>query len=158
METHPDNDQFIRVEKGFGKSIIDGHEYGLQSGDAIVIPGGAKHNIINLSDAEELKLYTIYSPPHHLDGTVRATKAEAESVPEEFDGKTSEVSAPAPSSEGQSARKFMSLTLACRAGTLNSKKLTRRLAKYLHRIALNENRIDELKEKIISLGEPVRTS
>ena len=89
MEVHPDNDQFFRFEKGTGKCIIDGNEYPLSDGVAIVVPAGAQHNIINTSGTEELKLYTIYSPAHHKDGIVRATKAEAENGPE-FDGETTE--------------------------------------------------------------------
>ena len=90
MESHPDNDQFFRFEQGEGKCIIDGHEYALKNGTAIVVPAGAKHNIINTSAKEELKLYTIYSPAHHKDGIVRATKADAEAHEAEFDGKTTE--------------------------------------------------------------------
>ena len=90
METHPDNDQFFRFEAGMGKAIIDGNEYELQDGDVIIVPAGAEHNIINASDTEKLKLYTIYSPAHHQDGVVRETKAEAEKDSPEFDGKTTE--------------------------------------------------------------------
>lgn len=90
MEVHPDNDQFFRFEKGKGKCIIDGNEYVLGNGVAIVVPAGAQHNIINTSDKEELKMYTIYSPAHHKDGIVRATKAEAVAKEAEFDGKTTE--------------------------------------------------------------------
>jgi len=90
MEVHPDNDQFFRFEKGQGKCIIDGNEYKVKNGMAIVVPAGAKHNVINTSDKKELKLYTIYSPAHHKDGIVRATKNEAESNEAEFDGKTTE--------------------------------------------------------------------
>ena len=90
METHRDNDQFFRVEKGQGRCLIDGNAYELSDGDAVVVPSGAQHNIINVSSEEELKLYTIYSPPHHKDGIVRATKEDAESNEEEFDGKTTE--------------------------------------------------------------------
>lgn len=90
LETHEGNDQFFRVEKGHGRCIIDGNEYGLSDGDAVVVPRGAKHNVINASDTDALKLYTIYSPPHHKDGIVRATKIEAETNEEEFDGMTTE--------------------------------------------------------------------
>jgi len=90
MEVHPDNDQFFRIEKGEGKCIIDGNEYELSDGVAIVVPVGAQHNVINTSDTEELKLYTIYSPAHHKDGIVRSTKQEAEAQEAEFDGVTSE--------------------------------------------------------------------
>ncbi|MDD4901097.1 MAG: cupin domain-containing protein [Patescibacteria group bacterium] len=90
MEVHPDNDQFFRVEKGTGKCIIDGNEYKLEDGSAVVVPAGAKHNIINASSTEALKLYTIYSPAHHQDKVVRATKQAAESDSPEFDGQTTE--------------------------------------------------------------------
>jgi len=90
MEVHLDNDQFFRFEKGQGKCIIDGNEYELKDGIAVIVPAGAQHNIINTSDKEELKLYTIYSPAHHKDGIVRATKEEAVSNEAEFDGQTSE--------------------------------------------------------------------
>ncbi|PIR42561.1 cupin domain-containing protein [candidate division WWE3 bacterium CG_4_9_14_0_2_um_filter_35_11] len=89
-EIHVDNDQFFRFEKGFGKCIIDGNEYEVKDGVAIVIPKGAKHNVMNTSDSEDLKMYTIYSPPHHKDGIVRATKEEAEKDSPEFDGATTE--------------------------------------------------------------------
>lgn len=90
METHTENDQFFRVEKGQGKCIIDGNEYELTDGGAIVVPQGARHNVINTSDTEDLKLYTIYSPAHHKDGVVRMTKIEAEADGPEFDGVTTE--------------------------------------------------------------------
>ncbi len=90
MEVHLDNDQFFRFEKGRGKCIIDGNEYDLKDGVAVLVPAGAQHNIINTSDTEELKLYTIYSPAHHKDGIVRTTKEEAEANEAEFDGVTSE--------------------------------------------------------------------
>ena len=90
MEVHPDNDQFFRFEKGQGKCTIDGNEYELEDGTAIVVPAGAQHNITNTSSSEELKLYTIYSPAHHKDAIVRATKEEAETNEEDFDGKTTE--------------------------------------------------------------------
>lgn len=89
-ETHHENDQFFRFESGKGKCIIDGNEYDVKDGDAIVIPSGAKHNIINTDSAKALKMYTIYAPPHHKEGIVRATKKEAESISEKFDGKTTE--------------------------------------------------------------------
>jgi mannose-6-phosphate isomerase-like protein (cupin superfamily) len=90
MEVHTDNDQFFRFEKGMGKCIIDGNEYELTDGSVIIVPAGAEHNIINLSESEPLKLYTIYSPAHHKDGIVRATKMEAEADGPEFDGVTTE--------------------------------------------------------------------
>ena len=90
MEVHKDNDQFFRFEKGSGKCIIDGNEYEVGDGIAIVVPAGAEHNVINVSDSEDLKLYTIYSPAHHEDGIVRATKEEATQNEAEFDGATTE--------------------------------------------------------------------
>lgn len=89
-ETHHDNDQFFRFESGKGKCIIDGNEYDVKEGDAIVIPAGAKHNIINTDTSTALKMYTIYSPPHHKDGIIRVTKKDASSIPEKFEGKTTE--------------------------------------------------------------------
>lgn len=83
-------DQFIRVEAGRGTAILDGVTHDLLDGTAIVIPAGMKHNIVNSSDTEELKLYTVYSPPEHRDGTVHATKQEALTHEEHFDGKTTE--------------------------------------------------------------------
>ena len=90
MEVHPDNDQFFRFEKGQGQCIIDGNVYELKDGVAIVVPAGAQHNVMNTSKTEALKMYTIYSPAHHKDGLVRATKQEAEADGHEFDGKTTE--------------------------------------------------------------------
>lgn len=88
-EVHDENDQFFRIEGGHGKCIIDGHEYEISDGDAIVIPTGSKHNIINI-DKTDLKMYTLYAPPHHKDGILRPTKREAEEIEAEFDGKTTE--------------------------------------------------------------------
>lgn len=90
MEVHEENDQFFRFEAGQGKCIIDGNEYAVSDGFAIVVPAGSQHNVINTSATEELKLYTIYSPAHHKDGIVRATKEEAEANEAEFDGVTTE--------------------------------------------------------------------
>jgi len=89
-EIHQENDQFFRFESGEGKVIIDGNEYLVKDGDAVVIPSGAKHNIINTNSDKELKMYTIYAPPHHKDGIIRATKHEAETNEAEYDGKPSE--------------------------------------------------------------------
>jgi mannose-6-phosphate isomerase-like protein (cupin superfamily) len=90
MEIHNENDQFFRFEAGKGKVVIDGNEYSVEDGSAIVVPAGAEHNVINVSDSEELKLYTIYSPAHHKDGIVRKTKKEAEANEEDFEGQTTE--------------------------------------------------------------------
>ncbi len=83
-------DQFLRVEAGVGKAVLDGVEHVIADGSAIVVPAGARHNIINGSQTEPMKLYTIYSPPEHQDGILRATKAEATAQEEHFDGKTTE--------------------------------------------------------------------
>lgn len=90
IETHQDNDQFFRFESGKGKVVIDGTEYDVEDGDAVVVPAGAEHNVINTSDSDPLRLYTIYSPSHHKDGIVRATKKEAMENEAEFDGVTTE--------------------------------------------------------------------
>lgn len=88
-EVH-EGDQFFRFEKGEGKAVVDGNEYTLVDGDSVIVPAGAKHNIINTSAEHDLKLYTIYAPPHHKDGTVHATKEIALGDEEEFDGVTTE--------------------------------------------------------------------
>ena len=90
LEVHTDNDQFFRVEKGHGKSVIDGNVYELADGTAVVVPSGAAHHIINTSETDGPKLYTIYAPAHHKDGTIHETKSEAEASEEEFDGATTE--------------------------------------------------------------------
>ena len=78
LETHDDVDQFIRVEAGEGKAILDGAEHALEDGSAVVIPAGTEHNVLNVSRSEPLKLYSIYTPPEHPDRTVHRTKAEAD--------------------------------------------------------------------------------
>lgn len=91
MEVHHNVDQFFRIESGHGRAILDGVETEISDGSAIVIPAGTNHNIINDSDAEKMKLYTIYSPPEHIDGVVHATKADAiADTTDEFDGVTTE--------------------------------------------------------------------
>jgi mannose-6-phosphate isomerase-like protein (cupin superfamily) len=90
LETHPENDQFLRFEAGRGAVFIDNNRYEVADGDAVIVPAGARHNIVNLSDSEQLKIYTIYSPPHHKEETVHATKKDAETNDEEFDGETTE--------------------------------------------------------------------
>lgn len=78
MEVHNDVDQFFRIDAGEGKVIADGQETIITDGFAIVIPAGTEHNIINTSETEDLKLYTVYSPANHPDGTIHVTKEEAE--------------------------------------------------------------------------------
>lgn len=77
-EVHPKVDQFFRIEQGEAEFVLDGQEHLVRDGDAIVVPAGTHHNVINASKTTPLKLYTIYSPPNHPDGTVHKTKAEAE--------------------------------------------------------------------------------
>jgi mannose-6-phosphate isomerase-like protein (cupin superfamily) len=88
-EIHDENDQFFRFEQGNGQCFIDDNKYEVSDGDVIIIPSGAKHNVIN-TGSDSLKMYTIYAPPHHKDGIVRATKKEAEENEEDFDGQTTE--------------------------------------------------------------------
>jgi len=76
-EVHDDVDQFIRVEAGEGRAVLDGEESALGDGSIVVIPAGTRHNVINTSTTQALKLYTIYSPPEHPDGTINRNKAEA---------------------------------------------------------------------------------
>ena len=89
-EVHETVDQFFRFERGNGIVLIDGVKQNVADGDAVIVPAGASHNVINTSKTADLKLYTIYSPPEHQDGTVRRTKTDALAKPEEFDGKTTE--------------------------------------------------------------------
>lgn len=89
QEIH-DVDQFFRFESGTGKAIVNETTYNLKDGDVVIVPAGAEHNVINTSDTEPLKLYTMYCPPHHADGTVHAAKADAEGDEEHFDGTTTE--------------------------------------------------------------------
>lgn len=89
-EVHEDNDQFFYFVKGQGTCIINCNRCDVSEGSAVVVPAGAYHNVINTVKNKPLKFFTIYSPPQHKDGIVRATKAEAEANPEEFDGVTTE--------------------------------------------------------------------
>jgi mannose-6-phosphate isomerase-like protein (cupin superfamily) len=88
-EVHDDRDQFFRIEAGAGEVLIDGARHQVKDDDAIIVPAGARHNVIN-TGSEPLKLYTVYGPPEHKDGTVHHTKAEADAHEEHFDGKTTE--------------------------------------------------------------------
>jgi len=82
-------DQFFRVEQGSGQAILDGVSTAIRAGFAVLVPAGARHNIVN-TGTEPLKLYTLYAPPNHRDGVVHHTRADAESDTEQFDGKTTE--------------------------------------------------------------------
>jgi len=89
-ETHDDVDQFFRFEGGEGKVIIDGVEHHVKDGYGVIVPAGARHNVVNTSKRANLKLYTIYSPSEHQDGVVRHTREEAMASEEHFDGRTTE--------------------------------------------------------------------
>lgn len=95
-ETHLGHDQFFRVEKGKGEVWIDGERTRIKRDDAIVVPAGASHNIVN-TGSKSLKLYALYAPPQHRDGVVRATKADAEATEEHFNGEMTEALTPAKS-------------------------------------------------------------
>jgi mannose-6-phosphate isomerase-like protein (cupin superfamily) len=82
-------DQFFRVEAGSGEAVIDGLRTPINAGFAVLVPAGARHNIVN-TGKEPLKLYTLYAPPNHRDGVVHHSRADAEADSEHFDGKTSE--------------------------------------------------------------------
>ena len=88
-EVHSDVDQFFRVETGKGEISIDGAVSKIKTGTVMIVPAGSRHNIKNTGD-KPLKLYTVYAPPHHADGTIHATKAAADASKEHFDGKTTE--------------------------------------------------------------------
>jgi mannose-6-phosphate isomerase-like protein (cupin superfamily) len=88
-ETHATHDQFFRIEKGRGEVEIDGVIHKIKGGDAIIVPSGARHNVTNTGD-KPMRLYTLYSPPEHLDQLVEATKSDAQAITEAFDGRTSE--------------------------------------------------------------------
>lgn len=89
-EVHSENDQFFRFETGEGNVLVNETNYEVRDGSAVIVPAGAEHNVTNTSDSEPLRFYTIYSPAHHKDGIVHATKAEAEANDEDFDGTTTE--------------------------------------------------------------------
>jgi mannose-6-phosphate isomerase-like protein (cupin superfamily) len=88
-EVH-DVDQFLRIEQGKGRAVLNGMESEIIDGSVVIVPAGVQHNIINDSDTQPIKLYTLYSPPHHRDGVVHKTKEEALNDTEHFDGKTTE--------------------------------------------------------------------
>jgi mannose-6-phosphate isomerase-like protein (cupin superfamily) len=90
METHDDVDQFFRFEEGEGMVVIDGVTHAVKDRSGVIVPSGAKHNVVNTSKTADLKLYTIYSPPEHQDKVVRKTRQEAMAKEEHFDGKATE--------------------------------------------------------------------
>jgi mannose-6-phosphate isomerase-like protein (cupin superfamily) len=88
-EVHEDRDQFFRFESGEGEVIVDETTYHVKADDAVIVPQGARHNVRCTGDTA-LKMYTIYGPPEHVDGTVHRTAADAHSAHEHFDGRTTE--------------------------------------------------------------------
>lgn len=88
-EIHEDRDQFFRIEAGQGEVWIDGVANKVKADDGIIVPAGARHNVVNTGSGP-LKLYTIYGPPEHREGTVHVTKADADADHEHFDGRTTE--------------------------------------------------------------------
>jgi mannose-6-phosphate isomerase-like protein (cupin superfamily) len=88
-ETHDDRDQFFRIEEGKGEILIDGRRHQVEDDFAVIVPAGARHNVIN-SGSAPLKLYTIYGPPEHRDGVVHRTRSDALADEEHFDGATTE--------------------------------------------------------------------
>ncbi len=88
-EVHEDRDQFFRFETGAGEVQIDGVTTSVKADDGVIVPAGARHNVIN-TGSDTLRLYTIYGPPEHIDGTVHKTKAQADASHEHFDGRTTE--------------------------------------------------------------------
>lgn len=90
MEIHEENDQFFCFEAGVGRVIVGETEYSVGDGDSVIVPAGTQHNVMNTSDREPLKLYTVYAPSHHKDGIVRKTREEALAHEEDFDGVTTE--------------------------------------------------------------------
>ena len=92
-ETHRHNDQFIRCEAGQGKAILNGVEQAISDGMVVIVPAGTRHNFINTSSDTDLKLYTLYAPPHHKDGIIHFTKPQADADEDDhFDGETTEES------------------------------------------------------------------
>lgn len=89
-EVHEGHDQFFRFESGTGKAVVGETEYEVKDGDAVIVPSGVNHNVVNTSETETLTLYTIYTPPEHRHDVVHATKAEADADDEHFDGTTTE--------------------------------------------------------------------
>ena len=79
LETHPHVDQFFRFEQGQGRVVVGDEEFSVADGDSVVVPAGSQHNVVNTGEGD-LKLYTIYSPPNHPDGTVHQTKADADAA------------------------------------------------------------------------------
>ena len=89
METHKTHDQFFRIEKGHGEIVIDGTTRKAKSGDAIIVPAGAQHNLINTGN-KPMRLYTLYGPPNHVDALLEKRKADAQASTEVFDGVATE--------------------------------------------------------------------
>ncbi len=148
-EIHHENDQFFRFESGTGKCFIDGNEYSVKDGDALIVPAGAKHNVINADTKKEFKMYSIYAPPHHKDGILRATKAEAEANGEDFDGVTTELN---PASLDNEIGKLKT-KISDKIESIKTKRAKRKLVKEAKKIVKFENKIAKLNEKIAKLHQ-----
>jgi mannose-6-phosphate isomerase-like protein (cupin superfamily) len=147
-ETHFENDQFFRFESGTGKCFIDGNEYAVKSGDALIVPAGAKHNIINADHKEEFKMYTIYAPPHHKDGILRETKQDALEMPETFTGKTTEEN---PADFKGNLQKYTTDSadkVQVKINSIKLKRIKKDLAKNAKKIDKYELKIEKLKNKM----------
>ncbi len=149
-EIHPENDQFFRFESGTGKCFIDGNEYSVKDGDALIVPAGAMHNIVNADAKKEFKMYTIYAPPHHKDGILRATKAEAEAKGEDFDGVTTELN---PNDSLENEIRKLKTKISDKIDSIKIKRAKRKLVKEAKKIVKCETKIDKLNEKIAKLHQ-----
>lgn len=147
LETHQDNDQFFRFESGHGRCVIDGNEYSVKDGDALIVPAGAEHNIINTDGEKELKMYTIYAPPHHKDGILRATKEEAERNDEEFDGITTETMSDETGSKTDATAESGGISAISgfdRDVSRKTEKINKKLEKYQKKMVKLKRKIEKL--------------
>ncbi len=152
-ETHSENDQFFRFESGTGKCFIDGNEYLVQSGDALIIPAGAKHNIINADHKAEFKMYTIYAPPHHKDGILRQTKRDADEMPEPFTGETTEESLIDLEENSQNESTKLVDKVFGKINSVKLKRIKKNLDKHANKIAKYVSKIEKLKNKMTKLHQ-----
>ncbi len=151
VATFTDGEKAIEaLYKLTGKCFIDGNEYSVKDGDALIVPAGARHNIINADAKKEFKMYSIYAPPHHKDGILRATKAEAETNGEDFDGVTTELN---PADLDNEIGKLKT-KISDKIDSIKSKRAKRKLVKEAKKIVKFENKIDKLTEKIAKLHQP----
>lgn len=152
-ETHLENDQFFRFESGSGKCFIDGNEYAVKGGDALIVPAGARHNIINSDHQEEFKMYTIYAPPHHKDGILRETKREAIEMPETFTGQTTEDNLNSLLGNSSNEVAVVADKVLVKINSVKLKSINKYLAKHARKIAKYESKIEKLKSKMTKLHQ-----